>query len=446
MPDLVGEKMTDTLLAQAEAAVGLAKRAGADDAVSALSWHRGLEFQWRDGRLEDVKENATRGLALALYVDGRFSTHATSDLEPTRLRAFVEEAVALTRHLQPDPYRLITDPSLYEGRADVDLDLVDPAVIDLTRRERTAWCAELEEQARGDESVVSVTTRVQDAHSQSARASSNGFRGTETSTVASYGTTVTIREGETRRPEDHWFVAGTHLAGLPARTAVGAEALRRVLARRGASKVSSRRTTMLVHPEAASGLIGRMVGALAAGSVQQRRSFLAEKQGERIASPVLTIRDDPLRPRGLGSTLYDGEGIAAKPRTLIGDGVLESFFVDTYYGRKLGWEPTTGSPSNLVLAQGDKDLDGLVADTPDGILVTSWIGGNANLTSGDFSFGVRGHVVKDGALADPVSEMNVTGNYLDLLQRLVAAGNDPVPWYPCLAPTLVFDDVQFSGS
>ena len=354
--------------------------------------------------------------------------------------------MALTRHLQPDPDRRIPDPVLYEGRATLDLDLVDPTILGLTRRQRTAWCAELEGEARADESVVSVTSQIHDVHAQSARASSNGFRGTESSTVASYGTAVTIREGETRRPEDHWFVAGTHLDGLPERKAVGAEALRRVLSRRGAGKVSSRRTTMLVHPEAAAMLVSRILGAMTAGAVQQRRSFLAEKRGELIASPVLSITDDPLRPRALGSGLYDGEGIAAKPRVLIQDGVLETFYVDTYYGRKLGWEPTTGSPSNLVLAQGDKDLDALVADTTDAILVTSWIGGNANLTSGDFSFGVLGHVVKDGQLAEPISEMNMTGNYLDLFQRLVAAGNDPVPWYPCLAPTLVFEDVQFSGS
>ena len=446
MPDLADPKVADALLAEAESAVELAKAVGADDAVARVTQRRGLEFKWRDGALEDVKEDATRGLTLSLYVDGRYSSHGTSDFDPKRLRAFLEEAVALTRHLQPDPNRMLPDPSLYEGRAEVDLDLEDPAIIDLTRRERTAWCGELEAEAREDDSVVSVTTQVHDDHALSARASSNGFRGTEASTAASYGTAVTIREGETKRPEDHWFVAGTHLDGLPTRTAVGAEALRRVLARRGASKVPSRRTTMLVHPEAASMLVARILGAITAGAVQQKRSFLAEEKGKRIASPVLTLDDDPLRPRGLGSCLFDGEGIAAKPRTMIREGVLETFYVDTYYGRKLGWEPTTGRPSNLVLAQGDKDLDGLVADTGDGILVTSWIGGNANLTSGDFSFGVRGFVVKDGQLAEPVSEMNVTGNYLDLFQRLVAAGNDPVPWFPCLAPTLVFEGVQFSGS
>lgn len=448
MPDLArgGVASEEELLTQAEAAVALALEAGADDAVAGVARRRGLEFQWRDGKLEDVKEDATRALGIALYVDGRYSTHGTNDLDPARLADFLAEAVALTRHLAPDPFREIPDPELYEGRADVDLDLVDERIVDLTRRERTAWCAEMEEHARAHESVVSVTTHVRDASASAARVSSNGFRGSETSTMVLTGAAVTIQDGERRRPEDSWFVAGTHLEGLPDRAAVGREALRRVLDRRGARKVSSRRTTMLVHPEAGATLVGRLLGALAAGAVQQRRSFLAGRRGQPIASPVLTLTDDPLRPRGLGSCLYDREGIAARPRTIVRNGILEAFYVDTYYGRKLGWAPTTGSPSNVVVAAGDEDLAGMIAGVDDGILVTSWIGGNANLTSGDFSFGLRGHVLKGGEVAEPVSEMNVTGTFLDLLERLAAVGNDPVPWYACLTPTLRFEDVQFSGS
>lgn len=448
MPDVVHEETgrAAQTLAEAHAAVTLARAAGADDAVATVTRRRGLEYRWRDGRLENVKEDAARGLAVALYVDGRYSTHTTNDLEPERLKTFLADAVALTRHLQPDPYREITDPRLYAGRADVDLDLVDAAVIDLSRDERVDWCRRIEETARADESVVSATTHVQDAHDVSARVSSNDFVGTYESTTIVYGTQVTIRDGETRRPEAHWFVAGTHLDGLPEPEAVGREALRRVLARRGARKVTSRRTAMVVHPEAGSTLIGRMLGALSAGAVQQKRSFLAEKKGNRIASSVLTMTDDPLLPRGLGSEIYDAEGIASRKRSVIEEGILDMFFASTYYAKKLGWEPTTGSPSTLVFRPGAKNLAGIVADVSDGILVTEWIGGNANLTSGDFSFGLRGHLIRDGEVAEPVSEMNVTGSYLDLLGCLAVVGNDPVPWFPCRTPALVFEDVQFSGS
>jgi len=126
--------------------------------------------------------------------------------------------------------------------------------------------------------------------------------------------------------------------------------------------------------------------------------------------------------------------------------VLRNFFIDTYYGRKLGWQPTTGSSSNVVVKLGDKSRDELLAEAEQGIYITGWLGGNADGTTGDFSFGFQGHLIEGGQMGAPVSEMNITGNFLELLQKLVAVGNDPVPWSSVRTPTLVFEDVQFSGT
>ncbi len=438
--------MQADLLKQAADAVAVALEAGADDAVSAVSWGRSLEFQFRDGRLEKVQENMSRGLGVSLYVDGRFSSHSTNDMDPTRLRGFLDEAVALTRLLEPDPYRLITPPELYEGRADVDLQQVDRGLVDLDRETRVDWCRTLADAASDHEEVISSTSGVMDSHSVSARVASNGFEAAVERTSVWYGCETTIREGEHKRPEAYRWVGGSHLEGLPSPAETGAEALRRVLARRGAAKIPSCRTTMIVDREAAPSLLGRIFGAMGAGSIQQKRSFLADKLHGSVASSALTMRDDPFRPRSLASCLFDGEGIATRKRDIIVGGDLQMFFVDTYYGRKLGWEPTTSGTSNVVFDHGDQDLAGLVAGCQDGIYVTSWLGGNANMTTGDFSFGLRGHAVRGGALAEPISEMNVTGNYSDLLQKLAVVGNDPLPWSTFRSPTLLFEDIQFSGS
>lgn len=448
MPEVAKQKTwaAEALLAGAYTAVDLAKQAGADDVAATVTRHRGVDFEWRENQLEKVQEDATRSLSVALYVDGRYSTHVTHDLEPERLKAFLEEAVALTRHLQPDPHRQIPDPKLYEGRSTEDLDLVDPQLSSLDREDREAWCREMAEAASKHESVISATSQVADTYGTLARVTSNGFAGTATSTAVVLSTAVTIREGDTKRPEDHYFIAGTHREGLPGPADVGRIALERVLERRGAAKIDSTKTTMIVHPEAAAMLFARSIGALTGGAVQQRRSYLADKKGERIASDVLTVEDRPLMARALGSRQFDGEGIAAKTMPLIQDGVLASYYVDTYYARKLGWDPTTGSPSNLVFRAGEKDVEGIISGVEDGILVTSWLGGNANMTSGDYSYGVRGHVIRKGRRAEPISEMNVTGNYLELFERLVEVGNDPVPWFSCRTPTLVFDGIQFSGN
>jgi PmbA protein len=188
------------------------------------------------------------------------------------------------------------------------------------------------------------------------------------------------------------------------------------------------------------------MGPLAAAAIQQKRSFLEGKLGQPIGSPLLDVSDDPLVPRGLGSRLYDSEGISARPFPVFEKGVLRSYYVDTYYGRKLGIAPTTARSSNLAWALGPHGRDALLAGLGEGILVTGFLGGNSNGTTGDFSLGVRGFRVRGGRVAEPVGEMNVSGNQLELWRRLAAVGNDPYPYSSMRTPTLVFDGVQFAGT
>ena len=126
-------------------------------------------------------------------------------------------------------------------------------------------------------------------------------------------------------------------------------------------------------------------------------------------------------------------------------GVLKAYYIDTYYGKKLKMAPTTAGPSNVVWTLGDKDQAALLAAMKDGILVTGFLGGNSNGTTGDFSLGVQGFRVRGGKIAEPVGEMNISGNHLEFWKKLAAVGNDPYPYSSMKTPTLVFEGVQFAG-
>jgi PmbA protein len=227
---------------------------------------------------------------------------------------------------------------------------------------------------------------------------------------------------------------------------VGRRAAERALARVGSVKGESAIMTMAVDARASGRIVGALFGPLAASSIQQKRSFLEGKIGERVGSSLLDVKDDPLVPRGLGSRLYDGEGIAARPFPVFEGGVLRTLYVDAYYGRKLGIPPTTARSSNLAWALGARSQRELLADLGEGVLVNGFLGGNSNGTTGDFSLGVRGFRVRGGRIAEPVGEMNVSGNHLELWKRLAAVGNDPYPYSSMRTPTLVFEGVQFAGT
>ena len=437
------------MLATAHAAVKAALGKGAQEASARTYRVREVEVKWRDGKLEQIHEATTRGLGLSLYVDGRFSMVSTSDLRPEALDTFIGDSVTLARALAKDPFRTLPDPKLYEGQAKVDLLLEDPKYSSVTPEQRRTVAKEIEAAARavkGAESILSVTTGFSDTLAESWRVASNGFAGSRRDTSFFISAEVSVKDPDGRKPEDYAFGGGRFVADVPKAAQVGREAAERALSRLGAKKGESAVLTMAVENRAAGRMPGFLLGPLSGGALQQKRSFLEGKLGREIASPVLTLVDDPLVPKGLGSRLFDGEGIAAKRMPVIEAGVLKAYYIDTYYGKKLQMAPTTAGPSNLVWTLGDKDQAGLLAAMKEGILVTGFLGGNSNGLTGDFSLGVQGFRVRGGKIAEPVGEMNISGNHLDLWKKLAAVGNDPYPYSSMKTPTLVFEGVQVAGT
>ncbi len=438
--------MPADLETRAAQAVELAKAAGANEAFATATQSRDVEFAYRDGSLEKVKDTTARSLSISIYADDRYSSHQTTDLDPERLQSFVSEAVAITRALEPDEFRLITDPALFANRPADDLDLVDAAIAGITREQRLEWCKSLDGIATDHERVISATSGIYDGTHDSASISSNGFSGTVGSTYCWYGTNVTLKDQGDKRASDGYYVGANHVASLPDAAAVARVGLDRALARLGSEKGPTVKAPMVVDSRAAGQLISRLLSAANARRVQQGQSFWADLVGKQAFSDKLSIADDPLIPRGFGSRHFDSEGISARYIPIIENGVVENLYVDTYHGRKTGMKPTTGSASNRVIAPGEQSLDELVAAVGEGVYVTSWLGGNADNTTGDFSLGLRGHMIEDGKIARPVGEMNVTGNLRDLFSRLEMVGNDVYPYSSTLSPSLVFADVDFSGA
>ena len=438
--------MSADLQSRAAQAVEMAQRAGANDAFATASQTRDVQFEYRAGALEKVKDTTSRYLNVSVYADGRYSSHNTTDMNPERLESFVREAVAITRALEPDEHRRITPRELFSDRPTDELDLVDANVAGISREQRIAWCEELDDVATAHDRVISATAGIYDGTVNSASVSSNGFAGAHAETYCWYGTSITLRaEGDTRA-EDGSYVGGQHGASLPAAGAVARIGLDRALSRLHSEKGPTAKTTMLVDARAAGSLLGRLMGPANARRISQGQSFWAELIGTKAFSDKLSITDNPLLPRGFGSRHFDGEGISSRRLPIVENGVVRNVYVDTYHGSKTDMAPTTGSPSNRVITTGSQSLEELLGEVGEGIYVTSWLGGNADQTTGDFSLGLRGHMIENGEIGRPVGEMNVTGNLRDLFNQLELVGNDVYPYSATLTPSLVFGGVDFSGA
>lgn len=440
---------TETLNSIAHSAVKTALAKGAQEVAANLTRSRQVETVWRDGKLEKTQEATTRGISLTLYVDGRYASVSSSDLRKEALEQFIADSVVLTRALGKDPYRSLPDPKLYEGQAKLDLQLADPRYDAFTSDQRRRLARDLEAASRsvpGGDKLLSVSGSVSDSSTESIKVHSNGFEGRRLDTSYFLSADVSAKDPDGRRPEDGAY-AGSRFSGeLPAAATLGQDAARRTLARVGSKKGDSAVLTMAVDNRVAGRMLSFLLGPLTGGALQQKRSCLEGKLGTAIGSPLLNLTDDPLIPKGFGSRLFDREGLTARPMAIFEGGVLRNFYIDTYYAKKLGAPATTGGPSNLVWKLGSKGQAALLGDLKEGILVTGFLGGNSNGTTGDFSLGVQGFRVRNGAIAEPVAEMNISGNHLEFWKKLAAVGNDPFPYSAMRTPTLVFEGVQFAGN
>ena len=436
------------LLQTAKNAVMLAREKGATEASASAYKSRDVELEWRDGKVEKITEATTRGLSFTLYVDGRYSSVSTSDLRPEALATFLDDSIAMAKTLSKDPHRYLTDPKLYEGRAKVDLQLADPNHASVTPELRRAMAKELEAGALAadkNDAIISVTTGVSDSSWESARVTSNGFEGENRQTTYWMSASVTAKDADGKRPEGSHSGGARFYSEMPNATEIGRQGTERAFETIGAERAPSAVLPLIVENRVAGRLVRAILGPLGGRSLQQKQSFFEGKLGTSIANELLTIVDDPHVPKGFGSRLYDSDGIAAKKFSVIEAGVLKSYYIDVYYGRKLGVAPTSGGSSNLAFTLGTKNQAELMKDVKDGILVTGFLGGNSNSTTGDYSFGIQGFLVEKGERTRPISEMNISGNIGELFHKLAAVGNDPYPYASVKTPTLVFDAVQFAG-
>ena len=423
------------------------KQLGASQSALAINHSRSVSVDYRDGKVETLKESTQQSLWIELFAGGRYSSHSTNDLRKESLDKFLTNAVDLTGFLAKDEFRRLADPELYKGQPTIDLDLNDAGQVDLTAEERQDRARALGAYLEGkDERIISVASGFYDSHSESYQLASNGFEGQKESTSFTHGVSVSLQGAGDKKPEGWRYYRARHLNDLVGAEQTAKEALARTQDRVGAGKVASETMPLLLENSNAAGLLWRIMGPLQAASIQQKNSFLADRKGEKVGSDLLTIIDEPAIVRGLGSRYYDGDGLAAKTMPLFTNGVLNNYYTDVYYGNKLGWTPNAGGSSNLIVKPGNRPGAEIEAGLDRAILVTDWLGGNANGTTGDFSFGVAGWLIENGQRVKSITEMNISGNYNDLLMNLIEVGNDPWIHSSFRTPTMVFDKVSFSGS
>ena len=480
-------------------ALELARQAGAQKARATLSKSEEDLVATLDGEVDRVTHCADRSLSLAMFVDGRFGSYSTNKLERTALEGFIRRAVAATRMVAGDPCRDLPDPArcCRDAVTGDELGLVDPSRDTLTPADRQqvaldasvfaasfrgsqplqtsgvagplpqpsaagpsllrsrGWLRSGEAAAvstaqanteNTDYQIISEEGEYSDSIYETVVMDTNGLCCAHSETSFDYGVEITV-ESDGEKYSGYWWDASSHRSELDA-AACGRAALTRAVAQIGSEPAPSGRYTAVIDAEMASKMVSPLLRALSGYSIQQNNSFLMDSLGQQRFPEGLTILDVPRIPGQTCSKYFDSEGVATAEAPIIERGVVREYFINTYMANKMGMAPTIEDatrPKVLPWPEAGLDRDAILRRCGSGILVTDFNGGNSNPVTGDFSYGIEGYLFEEGRIVRPVSGMLMTGNFLELWSRLVAAGDDARPCQTKLVPTLAFAEVDFSG-
>ena len=415
-------------LAYASQAVDRARKLGAEHAEATVSSVRRLHVEARGEHLAKLESTTGKSLHVRVFTGGRKATLMTSDLAWDAVDSALQRAIEQAAFVAPDPYAGL--PELCASDRP-ELALYDPALAQREDAAKVQDALALERLIRAYDPRITNSggSHYGDAIAITAIANSAGFASAYTSTRASRSTAPLAQDGVVKRIA-HYGTAARALAELDDVELVARIAGSRAIEMFGARKPPTMRVPVIFERDVAAAVLDDLFTAISAASVASGNSWATERIGERIGGDLVTIVDDGRMPGLLGSSPFDGEGVATRRTTVFDRGRLETFLYDSYYARKLGAQSTGNSTgggigaNSFYLEPGEATLEALIASTARGVLVLDTIGFATEHASGNYSRGARGFFIEGGELAYPIDECTIAGQFDQMLAGIDAVASD----------------------
>jgi PmbA protein len=437
----------------------LVAMAGGDEQLEAYV-ARSTDTQVRiyEGEVEQLAVADTQGVGVRIVRDGRQGFAYCGSFDPAALAETVSEARDNATFAEPDEAAGLAEP---DGVEPVELDLWRPGLASVPTADKIALAVELERAVLAADPRISGVESCDyaDGLGETAVATTTGIRRTSRATAAELVVYSLAADGDETQT-GFGFSLGRSFDDLDV-SAAARDAADRAVRMLGATKPRSERVTVVLDPWVTAQLLGIVAGTLGAEEVIKSRSLFAGREGEQVASPLVTLVEDPTDARSWGAGPHDAEGLATRRVPLIAAGVLNGFVQSSWTARRLGTAstgsavrggfkstPTAGCRA-VAVTPGPTDPAALLAGVADGVRVqeVSGLHSGVNPVSGDFSTGAEGLRIRGGEVAEPLREFTIASTLQRLLHDVEAVGSD-ITWLPMSAAgvTLVVGDVAVSGA
>ena len=407
-----------------EFALQIAKKAGAEAEVG-VTKVSGLSVSTRLMNTENIEFNNDGSLGISVYLGQRKGNASTSDLQPKSIQQAVESALGIAKYTSEDECAGLADKDLMAFDAP-DLDLYHEAQISVDEAVEMAKTAE--------ESALNVSERIVNSEGATFNSHSgvrvygniHGMLQSYLSSRYSLSCSV-IAAYEEQLERDYEYTVSRELDALSSPIWVGQQAAIKAEDRLNPQKIATCEVPVIFYNEVATGLIGHLAGAISGGALYRKSSFLLDKLGTQVLPSWFEISERPHLRKQLASSAFDSEGVRTQDREIITDGILQTYLMTTYSGRKMGL-PSTGHAGGihnwLVKPNRSGGLNTLLAEMGTGLLVTEFLGSAINPVTGEYSRGAAGFWVKNGEVQYPVAEITIAGQLQEMYQQIIAVGDD----------------------
>jgi len=428
--------------------------AGATAADALYVGDRSSGVQVRLGEIESVSRSEGEEVGLRIFVGHQSATVASSDLSDEALGILVERCLAMAREAPEDAFAGLAPAELLEMGELPNLDGNDPREPDPS--DLRARALETEQAALAVEGVTNSSGAGASASASTiALATSGGFSGAYQSSGHGCSAAVIAGAGSTMQ-RDHAWHSARHLEDLENAREIGALAGTRAVARLNPKRPKPGRYPVLFDPRVSTTLLGHFAGAISGSAIARKTSFLQDKLGSTVFGSNVTIIDDPLSRRGLRSRPFDGEGVRVSRQELVSAGILNQWIADSASARQIGIQPTGhasrgvggapgAAPSNLHLSAGPRSRQDLLGAFPEAVLIIELIGQGVNPVTGDYSRGAVGFMVRNGEIAEPVAEITIASNLIDMFATL-EPGSDLEFRHGIDAPTILIPEMTVAAA
>lgn len=407
-----------------EFALNFAKKAGAEAEVG-ITKVAGLSVSSRLEQVENIEFNNDGSLGISVYLGKRKGNASTSDLQPASIQKTVEAALAIAKYTSEDDCAGLADKEMLAFDAP-DLDLYHQADISVDQAVELAIEAE-HYGLNTDDHIVNSEGATFNSHS-GVRVYGNTHGMLQSYLSSRYSLSCSlISEYQDQLERDYEYTISREFGKLQPAKWVGEQAAIKAVERLNPQRIKTAEMPVIFYNDVATGLIGHLAAAISGGALYRKSSFLLDKLGEQILPDWFAISERPHLLRQLASSAFDSEGVITQNREIITDGVLQTYLMTSYSGRKMGLKSTghAGGIHNwLVKPNRQGGLNALLKEMGTGLLVTEMLGSAINSVTGEYSRGAAGFWVENGEIQYPVAEITIAGQLQDMYKHLVAVSDD----------------------